>query len=318
MAKDIRKTARAIGLVAASNDTSFGQLVKIAKLNPAIDFRGADLAGVDFGALDISTFDLSSADLRKANLSRTQGFDPRNFVGADLSGAKLPPSTEELAAEHESSAMTIAELGRFDAKSYWERRLKWIVGDYSLHQDLIEFFQRAQSTRQRALKRHGDAFQQLEMELDLNLLADILVSVRRSVPVFVCFPLRIGDVRAKRRRAVDYFRPLPGDDIPAVDGKMIRLGKISAQVLIKRRRSIGRQLLRRNELAGVIEAPLGLGYSRSILFRIGAMTGKAPTPKNVGRYVEKYISSLMSEIDDLQPQLRPVVSIVEFEGGARE
>ena len=73
-------------LEAKTND--FVELAKIAGLDIATDFagadlRGVDLRGVDLSGADLSGADLSGADLRGANLSGT------NLSGADLSSAKL-------------------------------------------------------------------------------------------------------------------------------------------------------------------------------------------------------------------------------------
>src|SRR5688572_33448384 len=53
----------------------FVMLARVAGLDPARDFRGADLRGVDFGSDNLSGFDFSGADLRCANLSRAAGLD---------------------------------------------------------------------------------------------------------------------------------------------------------------------------------------------------------------------------------------------------
>ena len=50
--------------------TGFVALARVAGLDPARDFRGADLCNVDFGADDLEVFDFSGADLTGADLSR--------------------------------------------------------------------------------------------------------------------------------------------------------------------------------------------------------------------------------------------------------
>ena len=50
---------------------NFANLVKIAKLDPARDFRGADLRGVDFGTSNLRGFDFTGADLSGARLDRS-------------------------------------------------------------------------------------------------------------------------------------------------------------------------------------------------------------------------------------------------------
>ncbi len=59
----------------------FATLARAAGLDPARDFRGADLRGVDFGASDLSGFDFSGADLSGCNLSRAQ-LDSAIMTGA--------------------------------------------------------------------------------------------------------------------------------------------------------------------------------------------------------------------------------------------
>ena len=51
-----------VAVLDAATD-SFETLAKLAGLDPARDFRGADLRGVDFGTDDLTVFDFSSADL---------------------------------------------------------------------------------------------------------------------------------------------------------------------------------------------------------------------------------------------------------------
>ena len=50
----------------------FVALARAAGLDPARDFRGADLRGVDFGASDLNGFDFSGADLSGCDLSQTK------------------------------------------------------------------------------------------------------------------------------------------------------------------------------------------------------------------------------------------------------
>ena len=85
---------RRVAQVAHARTTSFVVLVKIAGLDPARSFRGADLRGVDFGQDDLSGFDFTGADLRGADLSRATGIERVMFDGAQLEGAKWlrPPA----------------------------------------------------------------------------------------------------------------------------------------------------------------------------------------------------------------------------------
>ena len=49
----------------------FGDLVRIAGLDPKVDFRHADLSRLDFGCSNLSQFDFTGADLRFANFERS-------------------------------------------------------------------------------------------------------------------------------------------------------------------------------------------------------------------------------------------------------
>ena len=53
----------------------FSELVRVAGLDPARDFRNSVLDGVDFGTDDLSGYDFSGADLSGAVLSRATGLD---------------------------------------------------------------------------------------------------------------------------------------------------------------------------------------------------------------------------------------------------
>jgi len=56
----------------AENNPSFRALAEAAKLDPAQDFRGADLRGVDLRDEDLKGFDFSDADLTGADLRRAK------------------------------------------------------------------------------------------------------------------------------------------------------------------------------------------------------------------------------------------------------
>lgn len=86
--------ARRIGEIADSTDTSFSHLVGLARLDPKIDFRGADLSGVDFGAVDFTGYDFTDADLSNANLSQVRNFNNARLVRANLDNAQLPTADD--------------------------------------------------------------------------------------------------------------------------------------------------------------------------------------------------------------------------------
>lgn len=52
-----------LSAILEADGATFTELVRIARLDPATAFRGADLAGIDFEACDLSGYDFSGADL---------------------------------------------------------------------------------------------------------------------------------------------------------------------------------------------------------------------------------------------------------------
>jgi tetratricopeptide (TPR) repeat protein len=59
--------------VLEANTESFTEFARIGGLDPATDFRRADLHDVDFGSDDLTAFDFTRANLRGANLSNARG-----------------------------------------------------------------------------------------------------------------------------------------------------------------------------------------------------------------------------------------------------
>src|SRR4051794_10244724 len=81
----LRLSRADLGTIVAVLDAptdSFVSLAKLAGLDPARDFRGADLRGVDFGTDDLTGLDFSGADLTGANLTRASGVDRITFDAA--------------------------------------------------------------------------------------------------------------------------------------------------------------------------------------------------------------------------------------------
>ncbi|WP_394692201.1 pentapeptide repeat-containing protein [Hyphobacterium sp.] len=78
---------------------TFSELLKVAKINPTHELRGADLRNIDFEGCDLSGFDFSRADLRGADFSHAN-FVGAKFTGADLRDCKWPDSFELLIAEY--------------------------------------------------------------------------------------------------------------------------------------------------------------------------------------------------------------------------
>jgi uncharacterized protein YjbI with pentapeptide repeats len=76
-----RKLAR-IAAVATAETDSFVALARLAGLNPARAFRGANLRDVNFGTDDIAGFDFTGANLEGADLSRVTGHSAAILKGA--------------------------------------------------------------------------------------------------------------------------------------------------------------------------------------------------------------------------------------------
>lgn len=79
--------------IISAETTDFAELAKIANLNPAEDFAGANLRGTSLSAVDLSSANLDRANFRGADLSDADLSDANlqnaKFSGADLSGAFL-------------------------------------------------------------------------------------------------------------------------------------------------------------------------------------------------------------------------------------
>jgi hypothetical protein len=75
-------------LLKSDRTSSFVELCRVSGLNPATDFRWADLRGVDLSNELLAGFDFRGADLRNANLHGAQ-FQPQQLEGADITGALI-------------------------------------------------------------------------------------------------------------------------------------------------------------------------------------------------------------------------------------
>lgn len=78
-----------------SNDVTFSDLVKIAELDPASDFRHANLQNVDFGTAKLSGYDFTGADFSGANF-RLAAIGEMISEGAVVEGAVWPEGTERV------------------------------------------------------------------------------------------------------------------------------------------------------------------------------------------------------------------------------
>ncbi|WP_377478500.1 MAG: pentapeptide repeat-containing protein [Microcoleus anatoxicus] len=100
-------------IISAKTD-DFAELAKIANLNPAQDFAGANLRGTTLSAVDFSSANLDRANFRGADLSDADFSDANlqnaKFSGADLSGAFLGNADLKGADLHKAS-LALANLG---------------------------------------------------------------------------------------------------------------------------------------------------------------------------------------------------------------
>ena len=81
--KSLQKLQDLIQDLVKVETNNFLKLARIAGLNPAKDFAGADLSDANLSGADLSNANLSGANLSSANLSDA------NLSGANLSGANL-------------------------------------------------------------------------------------------------------------------------------------------------------------------------------------------------------------------------------------
>ena len=81
--------------LAEADDATFTDLVKIARLDPARAFRGADLHGVDFGDADLYGYDFTEADLSGANFERAS-IRGANFTHCQTDGTRWPRAMIEV------------------------------------------------------------------------------------------------------------------------------------------------------------------------------------------------------------------------------
>ncbi|AMS43248.1 DEAD/DEAH box helicase [Aminobacter aminovorans] len=63
---------RVLDEILKGDGADFSALVRIAGLDPLVDFRGADLRGVDFGRSDLEGYDFSDADLSGCRFDRAR------------------------------------------------------------------------------------------------------------------------------------------------------------------------------------------------------------------------------------------------------
>lgn len=84
-----RSERATLAALAAADGSTFTELVRIAKLDPAKAFRDADLSGIDFAGCDLSGYDFSGADLTGSSF-RHASTDGAIFKRAKTAGTAWP------------------------------------------------------------------------------------------------------------------------------------------------------------------------------------------------------------------------------------
>ena len=80
---------RAVQAVRRSESRSFVDLARLAELDPASDFIGANLRGIDFGTDNLAGFNFARADLRNTNLVRARGLHSVTWDDANIDATTL-------------------------------------------------------------------------------------------------------------------------------------------------------------------------------------------------------------------------------------
>ena len=110
---------------AETND--FEELTKMAGLDPAKDFRGADLRGVDFGKADLTGYDFSGADLRGANFSDAK-IEAAILTGSLLGGETAPPSFVQAANHAYGPFHRVASTTQTEQDALKQKEMGQILG----------------------------------------------------------------------------------------------------------------------------------------------------------------------------------------------
>ncbi len=93
---DIGRTLDTLVTMAEEGRGTFAEMARVAGLDPATDFVGADLSGVDFLDEDLTGFRFCDADLTGCDFRRAAGLTDEAFDGATVRGTiGLPPSVSE-------------------------------------------------------------------------------------------------------------------------------------------------------------------------------------------------------------------------------
>jgi hypothetical protein len=134
-----------------AEDDDFEDLVRRAGLDPARDFRGADLRGVDLGNADLRGYDFSGADLRGVNfgkakiesavvrnslLSDKTALPPANYSYGPFFRLESPTQTELLAWKQKETGQI---LGRAAPQAAFAS-VNAYRGSLPSNQNGIEFF----------------------------------------------------------------------------------------------------------------------------------------------------------------------------------
>lgn len=96
-----------VHIVVSSDTDDFVALASIAGLDPANDFRYANLHGVDFSGLDLSGFDFTGARMRRCCF-RNARIKTAIFTGAELDEDALAAATDYMGSATHTAAMLAA------------------------------------------------------------------------------------------------------------------------------------------------------------------------------------------------------------------
>jgi len=123
---------RRIARLLAAETADFNALVKVAELDPATDFRHADLAGTSMAGADLRGFDFSFSDFRNVDVTGASiagaRFERADLGGTDLSKAKgVGEASLDLAIIRDATfapELVVTPAGRFlmgstDAERQW-------------------------------------------------------------------------------------------------------------------------------------------------------------------------------------------------------
>lgn len=102
-------------VIDAPQNATFEDLVHIANLDKAKDFRFRNLSGISFGKMNLTAFDFTGSDLSGSDLSKTSGFELATIQGCATRGTIFPETACITLRDQISAAFThfLAEAPKF-------------------------------------------------------------------------------------------------------------------------------------------------------------------------------------------------------------